>query len=247
MKLTPDLIEGAFQYINNSTRDRELDLRDYKISAIESLGATLDQFDSIDFTNNDIKRLEGFPLLQRLKRLYLSNNRITKIDDILYESLPNLEGLLMMNNQLQELGDIDPLGKFPKLEVASFLGNPLTTKKHYRLYVIHRIPSLRLLDFKKIKMKEREEASKLFSGEEGRKLASEIGVRSKTFTPGAGINKNGVGNRKPLTPEEVEAIKQAISKAKTLEEIERLNQLLKSGFIPGGNTGGLNLDHPMDY
>lgn len=245
MKLSPELIEGAYQYINSSTRDRELDLRDYKIGVIENLGATLDQFDSIDFSNNDIRRLEGFPILLRLKRLYLSNNRISKIDDILYESLPNLEGLLLMNNQLQELGDIDSLGKFTKLEVVSFLGNPLTTKKHYRLYVIHRIPSLKLLDFKKIKQMERDKANQMFSGENGRKLANEIGVRSKTFVPGENIPQNN--GRKPLTAEEADAIKQAISKAKTLEEIERLNQMLKSGFIPGGITASLNMDQQMEY
>lgn len=68
MKLTPDLVEGAYQFINKSTRDRELDLRDYKINVIENLGATLDQFDCIDMTSNDVRRLDGFPLLSRLKR-----------------------------------------------------------------------------------------------------------------------------------------------------------------------------------
>lgn len=68
MKLTPDLVEGAYQFINKSTRDRELDLRDYKINVIENLGATLDQFDCIDMTGNDVRRLDGFPLLSRLKR-----------------------------------------------------------------------------------------------------------------------------------------------------------------------------------
>lgn len=47
-----------------------------KIGAIENLGATLDQFDAIDFSDNDIRKLDGFPLLKRLKTVYLSNNRI---------------------------------------------------------------------------------------------------------------------------------------------------------------------------
>ena len=48
----------------------------YKIPVIENLGATLDQFDTIDFSENDIRKLDGFPLLRRLKCLLLNNNRI---------------------------------------------------------------------------------------------------------------------------------------------------------------------------
>ena len=76
VKLTPEMIEQACQR-TNPVRERELDLRGYKISAIESLGATLDQFDVLDFTDNDIRRLEGFPVLRRLKWLLLSNNRVS--------------------------------------------------------------------------------------------------------------------------------------------------------------------------
>ena len=151
MRLTPELIESGYQYINRSTRDRELDLRAYKLTVIENLGATLDQFDSIDFSDNDIRKLDGFPLLLRLKTLYLSNNRITRISDDLNESIPNLSTLILTNNHIQELGDIEPLAAFKKLEVLSLLNNPLTTKKHYRLYVIHKLPDIRLLDFRKVK------------------------------------------------------------------------------------------------
>ena len=40
VKLTPELIQNSFQHIN-PVRDRELDLRGYKIPIIENLGATL--------------------------------------------------------------------------------------------------------------------------------------------------------------------------------------------------------------
>ena len=73
VKLTAELIYGAAQYMN-PIKERELDLSgefewitfsgwhfvklvpfyflDYKIPVIENLGATLDQFDTINFTNN---------------------------------------------------------------------------------------------------------------------------------------------------------------------------------------------------
>lgn len=48
----------------------------YKIPQIENMGATLDQFDTIDFSDNDLRKLDGFPHLPRLKCLLLNNNRI---------------------------------------------------------------------------------------------------------------------------------------------------------------------------
>lgn len=100
VKLTPELINSSMQYMN-PCRDRELDLRGknnfkrfslktisikfpkftlisgYKIPQIENMGATLDQFDTVDFSDNDIRKLGGFPFLARLKCLLLNNNRIT--------------------------------------------------------------------------------------------------------------------------------------------------------------------------
>lgn len=51
-------------------------LSGYKIPVIENLGATLDQFDTIDFSDNEIRKLDGFPLLRRLKTLLMNNNRL---------------------------------------------------------------------------------------------------------------------------------------------------------------------------
>jgi U2 small nuclear ribonucleoprotein A' len=95
VRLTPELIEDSYQYMN-PVRDYELSLRGkkkfylllsnfcninfknkgYKIGLIENLGATLNQFDTIDFTDNDVRRLDGFPLLTKLKSLLFNNNKI---------------------------------------------------------------------------------------------------------------------------------------------------------------------------
>lgn len=239
MKLTVDIIEQAAQYINPATHDRELDLRGLKISQIENLGATLDQFDCIDFSDNNIRKLDGFPLLVRLNKLLLNNNRVSRIADRLEEVIPNLSWLILTNNQIQELGDIDSLATLPKLEYLSLLNNPVSTKKHYRSYVINRLPKLRILDFRRIKKKERDEAASLFKGKKGKELEKEIGVKSKLFNSNAKDQTSRTSVGKPVhTQADVEAIKAAISKAKTFEEIERLNQLLKSGYVPGRTGAG---------
>uniref|UniRef100_A0A1L1RNQ6 Small nuclear ribonucleoprotein A' n=1 Tax=Gallus gallus TaxID=9031 RepID=A0A1L1RNQ6_CHICK len=152
VKLTAELIEQAAQY-TNAVRDRELDLRGYKIPVIENLGATLDQFDAIDFSDNEIRKLDGFPLLRRLKTLLMNNNRICRIGEGLEQALPSLTELVLTNNNISELGELDPLSSIKSLTYLSILRNPVTNKKHYRLYVIYKVPQVRVLDFQKVKLK----------------------------------------------------------------------------------------------
>jgi hypothetical protein len=51
------------------------------------------------------------------------------------------------------LNDIDPLASLTSLQHLSLLENPVTKKQHYRLYTIHKLPKLRVLDFKKVKQR----------------------------------------------------------------------------------------------
>ena len=69
------------------------------------------------------------------------------------ESLPNLETLVLAGNKLVNLQDIDNLAELPSLLRLSLLDNLITKKPHYRLYVIHKLPKLKLLDFVKVKEK----------------------------------------------------------------------------------------------
>jgi len=245
VKLTPELIEQSAQY-TNPLRDRELDLRGYKIPVIENMGATLDQFDTIDMSDNEIRKLDGFPLLRRLKTILLNNNRIVRVGEHLETMLPTLDTLVMTNNSIQELGDIDNLATIKTLRHISLLRNPVTSKKHYRFYIINKLPHVRVIDFRKVRLREKEQAAKLFKGKKGAKLSKELGKRStKTFVPGAGLPakkaKPGTADKENGNPEpkiarpDVEAIKNAIANASTLEEIERLNKLLQAGQIPGVN------------
>ena len=106
----------------------------------------------IDFTDNNIRRLENFPKLNRLESLFLHNNRVQQIQKNIGEQLPNLKTLILTNNNIQELGDIDPLASCEKLEYLSLQGNPLSHKQHYRSYVIYKLRSVRVLDYKRVKL-----------------------------------------------------------------------------------------------
>jgi len=237
VKLTPELIQNSYQRMN-PVKDRELDLRGYKIPMIENLGATLNQFDTIDFSDNDIRKLDNFPLLPRLKTILMNNNRVIRISPTIEETLAGLETLILTNNMIAELGDIDVLANMSNLKQLSLLFNPVSTKEHYRLYVIYKLSQLKVLDFRKIKLKEREEAKQLFKSKIGKELRKEI-AQNRSYLdkddledgPG-GSSGLSSSSRRVQSEADIQAIKQAISSAGSLEEIERLNQLLRTGQIP---------------
>ncbi|KAH7422392.1 hypothetical protein KP509_12G006500 [Ceratopteris richardii] len=231
VRLTADLILRSFQFFN-AVREREIDLRGNKIAVIENLGATEDQFDSIDLSDNEIVKLEGFPYLKRLTTLLVSNNRIARINPNIGGFLPKLHTLILTNNRLVNLVDLDPLAALVNLQTLSLLDNVVTKKTHYRLYVIHKLPKLRILDFRKIKQRERQEATALFGSKEAEALKE-----ANTFVPGE------LPEEKPApepvqvqqtgpTPEQILAIKAAIASSQTLDEVARLEKALKSGQLP---------------
>ena len=79
----------------------------------------------------------------------------------------------------------------------------------------------------------------LFKTKEGKDQLKEIKHRAKTFVPGQLLSDGDTGGGRPvtnasgLTPEQVRNIKEAIARAGSIEEIERLNQMLRTGQIPG--------------
>jgi U2 small nuclear ribonucleoprotein A' len=152
MRLTADLILSSPAFIN-PVQDRELDLRGNKLSIIENLGATQDQYDTINLNDNDIQKLEGFPLLKRLKSIYISNNRISRIAPRFGQNLPSLETLILSFNKIESLQELDNLSDLKNLRVISLEKNPVTTKPNYRLYLISKLPRIKLIDFKKVKPK----------------------------------------------------------------------------------------------
>jgi len=78
---------------------------------------------------------------------------IRRISPDLFDVIPSLETLILTNNMIQELGEVDNLVRMANLSSLSLLFNPVSTKEFYRLYVIFRLPQLRILDFRKIKQK----------------------------------------------------------------------------------------------
>lgn len=242
MKLTPELLSRSSSSIN-TLRDRELDLRGLKIPAIENLGVTRDQNDAIDLTDNDIRYLGNFPLLQQLKTLQLANNLISRIDPRIGHSLPALHSLNLTNNSISDLSELVHLSKCRRLEYLCLMGTPASREAQYREFVIWKLPQVRVLDYQRIKDKERARAKDLLETEDGRPTALAANIlkklgasamdvdvdvmvgKQKTFEPG---RLNG-SSRRLLTAEERKAIEDAIESSESLEEIRKLEEQLKMG------------------
>ncbi|EGO02784.1 hypothetical protein SERLA73DRAFT_176157 [Serpula lacrymans var. lacrymans S7.3] len=239
VKLTPELLAQASSALN-PIKERQLDLRGYKIPAIENLGVTRDQHDAIDFTDNSIIVLGNIPLLKRLRTLLLANNRVASISSSIHLSAPNLTTLVLTNNNISELGDLEPLREVKGLKYLSLMGNPVTEKKWYREWLAWRIPSLRVLDFQRIRDKERQIGNSLFLTAEGLHTAlattisttvSTLGSKAAATTDEPKLAMSGKAGRL-MSKEDAEKVKQAIAKATSIEEITRLERSLREGYMP---------------
>ncbi|CAH8482110.1 unnamed protein product [Schistosoma bovis] len=315
VRITSEIVENAPQF-TNAIKDRELSLRSYKFPAIENMGCTLDQFDTIDLSDNEIRKLDGFPMLKRLKSLILTNNKIARIAEDLGQHLPNLLTLILTSNYLSDLKDLDPLSSCEKLNFLSLLHCPVTMRANYRLYVISRVASLRFLDYRRVTQAERKLARSMFKRlpalsnsvnnvkapyqkANANRVENSVPAAGivKTFIPGAPINSNNLlppgteptrssneqihlgeskennaptlntsvendqtestksdtlvvssvdtpmpppstpvttGNKRPVaSSQDLFAIQEAIKRARTMDEVERLHQLLSSGQFAG--------------
>ena len=147
----------------NVSKEYELSLRGFKIMDIQNLSATNDQFACINLTDNSISEINYLPQLKRLKTLMLINNRISKIENDFAINCPFLTNLVLTNNKISDFQQIDNIASCKSLQKLYLVDNVVTKMKNYRLYVIYKIPTLRILDYQRVTKKEREEAIKKFS------------------------------------------------------------------------------------
>ena len=162
VKLTSEVISRGFQYMNVS-QEYELSLRGFKIMDIQNLSATNDQFSCINLTDNSISEINYLPQLKKLKTLMLINNRITKIENDFAINCPFLTNLVLTNNKISDFQQIDNIASCKTLQKLYLVDNMVTKMKNYRLYVIYKMPTLRILDYQRITKKEKEDAIKKFS------------------------------------------------------------------------------------
>jgi U2 small nuclear ribonucleoprotein A' len=101
VKISADLISRSSQFLN-PVKEFQLDLRGYKITILENLVATNDQFGCIDLSDNSITKIDYLSKLNRLRSIFLINNRVSKIEPNFSIDCPYLENLILTNNKVKK-------------------------------------------------------------------------------------------------------------------------------------------------
>jgi len=178
----------------------------------------------IDFSDNDIKRLDNFPVMNRLSALLLHNNSVSRVSAVLGANLPKLNAIMLTNNKIANISEIDHLSSVAKLESLCLLDNPIVNKSHYRVYAIYKIPTLKWLDFKKVTQTEREESGKFFKSAAGKAFLAAVAQELKIVESG---NSSSNSVSVVLSEEQKVLVKKAIEQATSREEIDFIERQLK--------------------
>ena len=136
VKISADLISRSSQYLN-PVKEFQIDLRGYKITIIENLVATNDQFGCIDLSDNSITKIDQLSKLNRLRSIFLINNRVSKVEANFSIDCPYLENLILTNNKVNKilkkkissLNEIDNLATCKTLLRLALLDNLVTKVK----------------------------------------------------------------------------------------------------------------------
>jgi len=167
------------------------------------------------------------PKLNRLRSLLLINNRITKVDLDFSIDCPYFENLILSNNKISNVTEIDNIATCKTLVRLSLVDNLVTKIKHYRLYVIYKMPNLRVLDFQKVKQRERVEANILFESEKGKNLIEEM--ITKKFKSQDNQEYFDALQNDYQDDSKKKQILNLINGAKSLDEIKRIEKALQLG------------------
>jgi U2 small nuclear ribonucleoprotein A' len=234
MRISSELINDLADQRVDPNGDRALIMRGYKITVIENLAITRDQYACIDLSDNDLGKIENIPTLRRLRTLIFANNSISRIASDAFDGLPELTSLVLSNNRISSLSTLLPIAKLTRLERLSLIDNPVNKQKHYRWFVIHLLGyswNFRYIDFQRITDLERREAREFFESDEGvQLLRNTVPVTDEHIS--AMHAKPTVPSKKFAFSEDIlQKLGEAITAATDMDTITTLEKALKTGEI----------------
>jgi U2 small nuclear ribonucleoprotein A' len=258
-------LRGALVVLGCGRSFVHLEVAGLSIAVIENLATTLvrmcvvdcrhcltgcaqDQFDCFDLSDNQIRRLEHFPRLRRLKSLLLPNNYVSRISPKLGEMLPGLETLVLTNNRVSSLSEIEALASCKSLTFLSLYRCDVARLPNYRRFVLHTLPALKVLDFAAVSRAERADAEAFFRSAQGKAFkiavsrAREVSKRPREEEEGeekevesdakrVALSEQG-GDESSMSERERAALAVLVERASTASELARIEAAMKSGTLP---------------
>uniref|UniRef100_A0A671M9L2 Acidic leucine-rich nuclear phosphoprotein 32 family member n=1 Tax=Sinocyclocheilus anshuiensis TaxID=1608454 RepID=A0A671M9L2_9TELE len=113
---------------------------------IEGLTAEFVNLEFLSLINVGLLSVSNLPKLGKLKKLELSDNRISGSLDVLAEKLPNLTHLNLSGNKLKDISTLEPLKKLDHLKSLDLFNCEVTNLNDYRESVFRLLPQLVYLD-----------------------------------------------------------------------------------------------------
>ncbi|PKK19418.1 acidic leucine-rich nuclear phosphoprotein 32 family member B, transcript variant X2 [Columba livia] len=96
--------------------------------------------------NINLLSVSNLPKLNKLRKLELSDNRISGGLEVLAERTPNLTHLNLSGNKIKDINTLEPLKKLPNLRSLDLFNCEVTMLINYRESVFTLLPQLTYLD-----------------------------------------------------------------------------------------------------
>ena len=132
----------------------------------------------LDLSGNNISSIDGVGELGNLEVLKLSDNAVESLERM--KSLTSLRKLDIQGNDLAILEEFCSLSQLGNLKELNIAGNPCCLAMWSRLYVIHLLPQLGMLDDSQVSAEEKIKALNM----QGADIQSLEAIRTKYFPEG---------------------------------------------------------------
>ncbi|XP_067939368.1 acidic leucine-rich nuclear phosphoprotein 32 family member A-like isoform X2 [Watersipora subatra] len=123
----------------------ELNLDNCRSTCIEGLSEQFTNLESLSLINVGLTTLKGFPKLANLRKLELSDNRLSTGLGAL-KSCTNLTNLNLSGNKIKDIDTLEPLKDLENLRVLDLFNCDVTSLETYRESVFDLLKNLLFLD-----------------------------------------------------------------------------------------------------
>ncbi|NXJ41208.1 AN32B protein, partial [Ciconia maguari] len=113
---------------------------------IVGLSSDFENLEFLSMININLLSVSNLPKLNKLRKLELSDNRISGGLEVLAERTPNLTHLNLSGNKIKDINTLEPLKKLPNLHSLDLFNCEVTTLMDYRESVFTLLPQLTYLD-----------------------------------------------------------------------------------------------------
>ncbi|NXJ01678.1 AN32B protein, partial [Psophia crepitans] len=113
---------------------------------VVGLSSDFENLEFLSMININLLSVSNLPKLNKLRKLELSDNRISGGLEVLAERTPNLTHLNLSGNKIKDINTLEPLKKLPNLHSLDLFNCEVTMLINYRESVFTLLPQLTYLD-----------------------------------------------------------------------------------------------------